>query len=79
MIILPQTESKKKLEFKEKAIKYMTTQSEENSLEDPFTYYNTACNTPYLKTLTTQKNISPGVLTTRMENLKDIDCGLHAN
>lgn len=33
----------KKQEFKEKAIKYITTHSAENPLDDPVTYYNTAC------------------------------------
>jgi len=33
----------KKLEFKEKAIKYMTTNTTDNPLDHPVTYYNTAC------------------------------------
>jgi len=33
----------KKQEFKEKAIKYITSNSEDNPLDHPVTYYNTAC------------------------------------
>jgi hypothetical protein len=33
----------KKLEFKEKAIKYLSTNTEDNPLDHPVTYYNTAC------------------------------------